>query len=87
MRMKTIRLTGAKRLQALDMMIANKKKPGNIAGIMGKNASQPAQMMGKMTVDPLERAMQKMAGRTQGGAIDGIKLKKKPTIMTSYGIL
>ena len=69
------------------MMVANKKKPGNIAGMMGKNASQPAQMMGKMTVDPLERAMQKMAGRTQGGAMDGIKLKKKPTIMTSYGIL
>ena len=43
-------------------------------------------MMGKMTVDPLERAMQKMAGRTQGGATDGIKLKKKPTIMTSYGM-
>ena len=69
------------------MMIANKKKPSNIAGIMGKRSSQPAQMMGKMTVDPLERAMQKMAGRTQGGAVDGIKLKKKPTIMTSYGIL
>tara|TARA_R100000030_G_scaffold99463_1_gene90590 strand:- start:270 stop:479 length:210 start_codon:yes stop_codon:yes gene_type:complete len=69
------------------MMIANKKKPKNIAGMMGKKASQPAQMMGKMTVDPLERAMQKMAGRTQGGAMDGIKLKKKPTIMTSYGIL
>jgi len=40
-----------------------------------------------MTVDPLERTMQKMAGRTQGGAIDGIKLKKKPNIMQSYGIL
>ncbi len=69
------------------MMIGDKKKPKNIAGIMGKNSSQPAQMMGKMTVDPLERAMQKMAGRTQGGATDGIKLKKKPTIMQSYGIL
>ena len=69
------------------MLIVDKKKPGNIAGMMGKRSSQPAQMMGKMTVDPLERAMQKMAGRTQGGAMDGIKLKKKPTIMTSYGIL
>ena len=69
------------------MLIGNKKKPKNIAGMMGKNSSQPAQMMGKMTVDPLERAMQKMAGRTQGGATDGIKLKKKPTIMQSYGIL
>jgi hypothetical protein len=55
--------------------------------MMGKKSSQPAQKMGQMTVDPLERAMQKMAGRTQGGAIDGIKLKKKPTIMQSYGIL
>lgn len=69
------------------MMIGDKKEPKNIAGMMGKRSSQPAQMMGKMTVDPLERAMQKMAGRTQGGAMDGIKLKKKPTIMTSYGIL
>ena len=69
------------------MMIANKKKPKNVAGMMGKKSAQPAQKMGQMTVDPLERAMQKMAGRTQGGAMDGIKLKKKPTIMTSYGIL
>ena len=69
------------------MLIGDKKKPSNIAGMMGKRSSQPAQMMGKMTVDPLERAMQKVAGRTQGGAMDGIKLKKKPTIMTSYGIL
>tara|TARA_B100001059_G_C17809365_1_gene571286 strand:- start:1343 stop:1552 length:210 start_codon:yes stop_codon:yes gene_type:complete len=69
------------------MLIGDKKKPKNIAGMMGKNSSQPAQIKGQMTVDPLERAMQKMAGRTQGGAIDGIKLKKKPTIMQSYGIL
>ena len=69
------------------MLIGDKKKPKNIAGMMGKNSSQPAQKMGQMTVDPLERAMQKMAGRTQGGAIDGIKLKKKPNIMQSYGIL
>ena len=69
------------------MLIGDKKKPSNIAGMMGKKSSQPARMPGQMTVDPLERAMQKMAGRTQGGAMDGIKLKKKPTIMTSYGIL
>ena len=69
------------------MLIGDKKKPGNIAGLMGKRSSQPARMPGQMTVDPLERAMQKMAGRTQGGAVDGIKMKKKPTIMTSYGIL
>ena len=69
------------------MMIGDKKKPRNIAGMMGKKSSQPARMLGQMTVDPLERSMQKMAGRTQGGAMDGIKLKKKPTIMTSYGIM
>jgi hypothetical protein len=69
------------------MLIGDKKKPSNIAGMMGKRSSQPAQIKGQMTVDPLERAMQKMAGRTQGGAIDGIKLKKKPNIMQSYGIL
>jgi hypothetical protein len=69
------------------MMIGDKKKPRNIAGMMGKRSSQPAQIKGQMTVDPLERTMQKMAGRTQGGAIDGIKLKKKPNIMQSYGIL
>ena len=69
------------------MLIGNKNKPSNIAGMMGKKSAQPAQRMGQMTVDPLERAMQKMAGRTQGGAMDGIKLKKKPTIMTNYGIL
>jgi hypothetical protein len=69
------------------MLIGDKKKPKNIAGMMGKRSSQPAQIKGQMTVDPLERTMQKMAGRTQGGAIDGIKLKKKPNIMQSYGIL
>ena len=69
------------------MLIGDKKKPSNIAGMMGKRSSQPAQIKGQMTVDPLERTMQKMAGRTQGGAIDGIKLKKKPNIMQSYGIL
>ena len=69
------------------MLIGDKKKPKNIAVMMGKKSSQPAQIKGQMTVDPLERAMQKMAGRTQGGAIDGIKLKKKPNIMQSYGIL
>ena len=56
---------------------------------MGGSAAQPAQMMGQMTVDPLERAQQKMAGRTQGGALEGIrdpKLRPKRTIMNSYGM-
>jgi len=37
----------------------------------------------------LERAQQKMAGRTQGGAVEGVKDSKsrpKRTLMTSYGI-
>tara|TARA_R110000787_G_scaffold213436_1_gene322991 strand:- start:162 stop:377 length:216 start_codon:yes stop_codon:yes gene_type:complete len=70
-------------------MLIGKKKPSNIAGIMGGNASQPAAMLGQSTVDPLERAQQKMAGRTQGGAVAGIKSPKarpKRTMMTNYGI-
>ena len=63
------------------------KRPKNIAGAMGKKSSQPAKNMKSSTVDPIERLNQRMAGRTQGGATDGIKLKKKPTIMQSYGIL
>jgi hypothetical protein len=46
-------------------------------------------MLGQMTVDPLERAQQKMAGRTQGGAVQGVKdpkMRPKRTLMTSYGM-
>jgi|TARA_X000001382_G_scaffold123015_1_gene106433 hypothetical protein len=71
------------------MLLSDKKKITSIAGIMGGSAAQPAQMMGQMTVDPLERAQQKMAGRTQGGALEGIrdpKLRPKRTIMNSYGM-
>ncbi len=71
------------------MLLSDKKKLTNIAGIMGGSAAQPAQMLGQMTVDPLERAQQKMAGRTQGGAMEGIqdpKLRPKRTIMNSYGM-
>jgi len=70
-------------------MLIKKKKLGNIAGIMGGNASQPAALIGQSTVDPLERAQQKMAGRTQGGAVEGVKDSKsrpKRTLMTSYGM-
>lgn len=70
-------------------MLIKKKKLGNIAGIMGGNASQPAALLGQSTVDPLERAQQKMAGRTQGGAVEGVKDSKsrpKRTLMTSYGM-
>tara|TARA_R110000824_G_scaffold241336_2_gene430052 strand:- start:815 stop:1030 length:216 start_codon:yes stop_codon:yes gene_type:complete len=70
-------------------VLIKKKKLGNIAGVMGGNASQPAAMLGQETVDPLERAQQKMAGRTQGGAVEGIKnskMRPKRTLMTNYGM-
>jgi hypothetical protein len=66
-------------------MLIEKKKLTNIAGIMGGNAAQPAALMGQMTVDPLERLQQKMAGRTQGGALEGVKdpkMRPKRTLMT-----
>jgi hypothetical protein len=47
------------------------KAPMNQAGRMGKVAVQPAKVM--QTVDPLERMMQKMAGRTHGRAMAGMK--------------
>jgi hypothetical protein len=71
-------------------MLIEKKKLTNIAGLMGGSAAQPAAQLGQMTVDPLERAQQKMAGRTQGGAVEGLKDKKvrpKRTLMTSYGMM
>lgn len=70
-------------------MLIQKKKTANIAGLMGGNASQPAAMLGQSTVDPLERAQQKMAGRTQGGALEGVtgkKMRPKRTLMTNYGM-
>lgn len=48
-----------------------KREPMNQAGRMGKVAVQPAKVM--QTVDPLERMMQKMAGRTHGRSMVGIK--------------
>ena len=60
-------------------MMMNKKK--NIAGEMGARASQPAKR--RQTVDPLERASQKMEGRMQGG--DPKKAKRK-SMMNSYGL-
>ena len=60
-----------------------KKKPINIAGIMGAEAAQPAAQLGQMTVDPLERLLQKQAGRTHGRMLDGIKPKKPKSTMMS----
>ena len=45
----------------------------NLAGKMGKNSPQPSKNKKMGTVDPLERLMQKMAGRSQGRAVAGIK--------------
>lgn len=44
--------------------------------MMGQISSQPAQGMKAATIDPLERLQQRMVGRTQGGAIEGVKKKK-----------
>lgn len=59
-----------------------------IAGLMGKNSNQVAKgMSASVDVDPLERLNQKMAGRTEGGAV---KKKTKEdrarmSMMRSYG--
>ena len=62
----------------------------NMAGEMGARCSQPAKRRVDMTVDPLERLQQKMAGRTQGGAVEGLtdnKKKKKRSMMNSMGMM
>ena len=59
-----------------------------IAGMMGRKSHQVAKgMSSSVTVDPLERLNQKMAGRTEGGAV---KKKTKEdrarrSLMSSYG--
>jgi hypothetical protein len=52
------------------------RRPQNIAGEMGRVSSQPAKRRVDMTVDPLERLNQKMAGRMQGGAVEGKEKRK-----------
>jgi hypothetical protein len=60
----------------------------NIAGEMGAKSSQPAKRRADMTVDPLERLNQKMAGRMQGGAVEGSsKKKKRASLMNSMGMM
>ena len=62
----------------------------NMAGEMGARSSQPAKRRMDMTVDPLERLQQKMAGRTQGGAVEGLtdnKKKKKRSMINSMGMM
>jgi len=61
----------------------------SIAGMMGRRSNQPARLTRAATVDPLERLNQRMAGRTQGGAVK----KKTPedrarrSLMSSYGMM
>jgi len=60
----------------------------NIAGEMGRKSSQPAKRRADMTVDPIERLNQRMAGRMHGGLVDGKdQKKKKPSLMNSIGMM
>jgi len=60
--------------------------PQQIAGMMGKQASQPAQKKMAQTVDPLERLQQRMAGRTLGGALEGVKKKENSSLLNMFGV-
>lgn len=59
--------------------------PQGIAGMMGKLSSQPAKTKMFETVDPLERLQQRIAGKTLGGALDGVKKKKDSSLLNMYG--
>lgn len=59
------------------------RQPKNQAGVMGAKSAQPAKAMSAMTVDPIERLNQKMAGRTEGGN----KPKKRRSMMNSYRMM
>lgn len=61
--------------------------PQQIAGMMGKQAMQPAQMKMSQTVDPLERLQQRIAGKTLGGALDGVKKKETSSLLNMYGMM
>jgi hypothetical protein len=63
------------------------RMPQNIAGEMGRMSSQPAKRRADMTVDPLERLNQKMAGRMQGGAVEGKEKRKKRSMLNSIGMM
>jgi hypothetical protein len=57
-------------------MYAMKKKK-NIAGDMGAKSNQTIRgFRFSMNIDPLERLNQRMAGRTQGRGLTGLKKKK-----------
>ncbi len=49
----------------------------NLAGKMGMSAPQPINLSGAMNVNPLERLLQKSAGKSQGRTLAGVKPVKK----------
>ena len=64
------------------------RRSQDIAGERGRKSSQPAKRRADMTVDPIERLNQRMAGRMQGGLVDGKdQKKKKPSLMNSIGMM
>ena len=63
-------------------MAYGKKK--NMAGMMRAMSAQPLQNMRfSMNVDPMERMIQKQAGRTQGRSMAGVKKKKQSMLGVS----
>ena len=55
----------------------NFKGKKNLAGKMGMSAPQPMNLSGSMNVNPLERLLQKSAGKSQGRTLAGVKPTKK----------
>ena len=52
----------------------------NLAGKMGMSSPQPMNLSSAMNVNPLERLLQKSAGKSQGRSIAGVK-RDKPSKM------
>ena len=66
------------------MMMGYKRQSGR----MGAMAAQPTQgVSSAMTVDPLERVNQRMAGRMEGGDVDKRKRpgRVRQSLMANYG--
>lgn len=64
------------------------KEYGNQAGLMGALSAQPTQGISTaMTVDPLERLNQRMAGRLEGGDMSKKKGsgRVRRSLMANYG--
>ena len=48
----------------------------NLAGRMGMSAPQPMNFSAAMNVNPLERLLQKSAGKSHGRTLSGVKPEK-----------